>query len=432
MDFFEQPEFNKPINKTVFYSMLAILLDLHVSRNSVFVMEVPPLPPPPPQAAEIEPFYYEASASSSNHGFEETKGYEPVSSPSLPLPSSRTVETHIPYDSFFSHKNEMYLFFMNRHFHSPEIYKINKFYYIKSKTQLARDKFFLLYNILFVFRERERFLIAFYLAQKYYHILLRTIQRWKWKRMRAYNIDCDLNLTSFSEISPRYLITLSQDGCKYMFNIHDLKRIIINSLTYSNYLYSSAQHPKNPYTNVVFTNTNLYNIFLFMIKNHIPIHSLITTYVMSEFSLKTFYKSAKKELNKFIVDNFLNDEKENTDDFIHYMNEMIEWANDYERADTMGIKIHRKFPKDVLWRILKPYVRLFILGKVLSTYDDHYMNKLEYQLRRFYNYNPSFGSKKSIYTDKTYFELNVMPTEYMFDTNHIPYCYNMGGTSRPP
>ena len=67
----------------------------------------------------------------------------------------------------------------------------------------------------------------------------------------------------FNDLKPNKTLSIVQDQKKYLFSIFDLKEIINKSLSNIDYGYPKILPIKNPYNNIPFTQSNLYNIYFF-------------------------------------------------------------------------------------------------------------------------------------------------------------------------
>ena len=124
------------------------------------------------------------------------------------------------------------------------------------------------------------------------------------RKRRASYVTTDLSLNPLSEANPNYLIDIMHDYKKYTFKLFDLANIIFNSLTNADdHLFSIPLAIKNPYTNIKFSNQNLYIIYFCMQKRGLFIHPLFTLFMKEEFNLALFSLKHEGLIKEYIIDN---------------------------------------------------------------------------------------------------------------------------------
>ena len=93
---------------------------------------------------------------------------------------------------------------------------------------------------------------------------LKLYSIYKWKKAKVYNIDSDLHGNPLN--NDKYTIRLLENNTIYTFKIHDLLNIIKDNLSniyIAEYLifFQEPKMIKNPYTNIIFKKSLLYNIY---------------------------------------------------------------------------------------------------------------------------------------------------------------------------
>jgi hypothetical protein len=68
----------------------------------------------------------------------------------------------------------------------------------------------------------------------------------------------------------------------------------------------------------------------------------------------------------------------------------------FDEYKLLRFKIHPEFPKDILFKIMKPYLELYYISLYsMNEYNkNRASNLLRKKLREFTKFNPSFGRKK--------------------------------------
>jgi hypothetical protein len=271
-------------------------------------------------------------------------------------------------------------------------------------------------------QDKEIFKITFSKVQKIYNILNRFAYNYKFKKTKIV-VNTDMCLNELNE-GDKNVISIIQNNSKYLFNVKDLINIIDTSLTSSYSFFVQPKKIKNPYNNVAFNKSTLYNIYFFIKFNTNYYSELLYKFFECNFNMGTFKVTYEYMLREYIIKNHVYKSASNIlHDEIIYMveefNELCMYAN-----ITNRIKVDKDFPKDRLIKIMKPY--LFLFCKALYSYHPSdktiFSNYFKKGLLRFSNFNPNFGKKecKLVYkTDKNFVQTFVC--EKYFNDNHIPF-----------
>jgi len=262
-------------------------------------------------------------------------------------------------------------------------------------------------NIFFNENLKGAFLLSFSKAQRAYFAFAKLANIYKYKKASIkMNVDLYMN-----ELNPnkRNVISILQDGSKYLFLGSDLVKVINSSLLNSSHFFAEPLEPKNPFNNLPFNNTTLYNIY-FHIKHNCEINPIL-------FHL--FFK-ADFDLDRFLYDNESIIRDTAIKNYAHYSPPSVLY-HDLElmlatnRRFTKKLFIHDDFPVDKLVDIFRPYFYLFYLhryGVYGTDKRNHSFVQLKNKLRAFVNYNPLFGRK--IYkSERMFVQVNCTETNTM-------------------
>lgn len=236
----------------------------------------------------------------------------------------------------------------------------------------------------------------FYRAQRLLNILSKFVQKVKRQRFvkRKTEIDCDLRMAPFE---PKTAIDLIEQRCIYTFNVYDLLNIIAMSLFQQSFMFSNAQFPKNPYTNLNFSTHNLYNIYIKCLLQSISIPEVFQRFFKSDFDINAFRETNKIFLLDNAIDCYFAPDSTVTDEIFGYIRDM---------CYPFCINIDGEFPRPKLYEIFRPYLKCYLRSKLFENDGD-----IRYYLRCFDLYNPYFGRK---YIDD---ETNLPG----FDDRHLPF-----------
>ena len=107
---------------------------------------------------------------------------------------------------------------------------------------------------------KTNFKKLFYKALKIYILILKFIGNIKIKRYNDPLINTDLMLNKLDEYKDKDIIIIYENKTKYKFYIYDLIKLWNTSLLNQEELFSYPKRLKNPYTNLNFSELNLYKI----------------------------------------------------------------------------------------------------------------------------------------------------------------------------
>lgn len=274
----------------------------------------------------------------------------------------------------------------------PKLGIIKQFFfmYITANKYSVISKFALLKEVfenIFMNKEaKEEFLNYFCKLQRVYFLLVKQAYRYKMKKSPI-QVSTDVFMTPLLETNSR-TFAIIQNGKKYLFSAIDLINIINSSLSNTSYFFAEPLVCKNPYNNIPFNKSTLYNMYFFIKKSTFLIPILFHYYFMENFNLKQFGEkheiliretSIKRHIEKTCVNELYDEIK------------AILHVNKYTRK----LYIDRDFPKDRLVNIMRPYLHLYYL-KTCTTDTvkrDVYGKEFNEKMMNFYLYNKRFGRK---------------------------------------
>ena len=250
-------------------------------------------------------------------------------------------------------------------------------------------------NIFLTEEQKEDFINIFCKIQKTYFALSRFAYIYKYNKAKVV-VDTDLCLNPI-DINNKNSICLFQEKNKYYFKINDLINIINNSLSNSPNFFSDPLITKNPYNNMPFNKSTLYNIYFNIITNTKIIPELIHKFFLSNFDIDKFEKEYEYLIREHSIHKFV----KNSNDITLYNSVliMIDCYNDrydfFYNNKKNKIFIHPDFPKKKLVEIMRPYLLLYFLNNysLISTTKINSKIMLYDKLKEFYNFNPCFGKK---------------------------------------
>jgi hypothetical protein len=295
------------------------------------------------------------------------------------------------------------------------------FFSKKDNSQYFKFKYFVdeINNIFLTEEQKEDFINIFCKIQKTYFALSRLAYIYKYNRAKIV-VDFDLCLNPI-DINNKNSICLFQAKNKYYFRINDLINIIDNALSNSPNFFSDPLITKNPYNNIPFNKSTLYNIYFNIISKTNILPELIHKFFLSNFDLDKFGNENEYLIREHAIKKYV----KNTDVDILYVSVlgMIDSYNDIYYNNESQIKIDNSFPKKELVEIMKPYLLLYFSYKFsLITTKKMYSKILLYEkLKQFYLFNPFFGRKEI--KVQTFFSKNIKKYRniYTYNDKHIDF-----------
>lgn len=267
-------------------------------------------------------------------------------------------------------------------------------------------------NIFLSPEEKDEILKLFCKMQRFIHSMYKFKHVWKFKRAKIYNSE-DLYMNPI-QIGDKGTAVILQNNMKYVFHIRDLIGSVKTSLANSSHFFAEPIVCKNPYTNLPFDKSSLYNIYFAIRESTFLMPVLFHQYFLSGFHLADFsvnneYLVNDEYLKTYVENNCCDNVHEN----VHNM--MIDYK--------INIRIHKEFPKDVLFKIMKPYLELYFYSQYsMNETKKEYVSRILYKkLIEFLKYNRNFGRKRIEFISREPFK---KPREIKFSFNNYHLSFN--------
>lgn len=264
-------------------------------------------------------------------------------------------------------------------------------------------------NMFFTEKDKEEIFYIFSKVQSAYHAFSRLANIYRFKKSEL-QINHDLYLTP---ITTQKYITILQNGKKYMFTATDLINIINTALSNAPHFFVEPLIAKNPYNNMPFEKSTLYNIYFFIRTTNYKMPILIEKYFLANFDITSFYFENESIIRDIAIDNFVF----KSDTKVLYPS-VINMIKKYDKKNILDIS--DDFPKCKLVDIMRPYLHLYYITKYSFMFNkkENAYNELQYKIKKFVKFNPKFGRKYIISNPFT------KKTDISFDENHINF-YNI-------
>jgi len=287
-------------------------------------------------------------------------------------------------------------------------YKKASFYSIFYKWKSFND----IINNIFIGDEiREELIDLICKIQRTIHGLYRFKHLWRLHKAKCHNAD-DLYMNPISP-TDKGAIVIFENNTKYIFQLRELIHVIQSSLSNCCHFFPDPIQAKNPYTNLPFHKSNLYNIYFAVRSSNYRMPLLFEEFFRHNFNLNKFLSKNEEWIN----DEYLKSYVEN-----NCLENVFEHVQDMLKEHHIRSHIHSDFPKDRLFMIMKPYLSLYFISNYsMNDYKKtRAFRMLHRKLHLFQNYNRCFGRRKVQFVSKNPFS-PIKKCVYVFDEKHIPF-----------
>jgi len=265
----------------------------------------------------------------------------------------------------------------------------------KTKHQILYEY---LDNMFMPATDKEEILKIFQKSQRTYFAFSKLAKIYKSKKAKT-TISIDLYL---NEIPKDHMnaICIYTNATNYWFMIGDLCNHIFAALTNSPYYFADPIPIKNPYTNIPFTNAQLYTIYFKVRASTFLLPVLFHKFFLCNFDLVQFRLDNETEIRESFIRRHIRTSEED----VLYSEIKLMLFNHRRRSR----RIHPTIPKPELIKIMRPYFYLYMVSKYhicglekVTVAKDVLYDKLE----ELFNFNPQFGRMYLKRNNKTSYDL---------------------------
>jgi hypothetical protein len=245
--------------------------------------------------------------------------------------------------------------------------------------------------------DKEEILQIFQRSQRIYYGFSKLAQLYKFQNAKA-TISTDLYLNEISR-DHRNAICIHTNSTNYWFMLGDLCRHITAALTNSPYYYADPIPIKNPYTNIPFTDAELYTIYFKVRAGTFLFPILFHKFFLSEFDIARYRMDNESDIRESIIHRHMHTSEESK----LYHEIMIMLFNHRKLSQ----KIHESIPRPEFVKIMRPYLYLYIISKYHINIEKAATSKgvLYDKLYDLFIFNPQFGRMYLTRKHKVYFNL---------------------------
>ena len=272
-------------------------------------------------------------------------------------------------------------------------------------------------------KQKNNFNHAFCKLQFVYFALTKFVNVIKIKKQPFLNEE-DILLNPIDKLSKTSLVVY-QNNSKNIFTVSDLNKIIKSSLLNNSFRFINKPVAiKNPYNNIPFTKSNLYNIYFFILFNtHFKV-DLLQKFFLLDFDLTLFFKKYEYLLREYSIQEYVT--KEYAVNLHKGVLDMLTHFNLHNKRTQ--IIINNDFPIDLLVNIMRPYLLLDLtaLYSLIPDNKKYATDLLSVKLRELHKFNPGFGRKVISFTKQNK-NFNLKRTHVItFNSKHLKFNNGRG------
>jgi hypothetical protein len=231
-------------------------------------------------------------------------------------------------------------------------------------------------------------------TRRLYKVFQRFYENHSRKKTMVYCCDTNLNLEPLSSFNSKSKYSLLHMNVLYTFTVSDMLNVIKNDLLKHDRFFSDATFPRNPYNNIPFTETNMYNFYYFLLHNNYKIPELFRRFFNSGFSIHTFIRNNEFLIRQLIIEEY---HKQITDDQLY--EEIILFLRSIK---SYSLFIHIDFPKK---EVVQHYRHIF-------TCYLHAKHDLSFISRDYYKDEMNKQLLISIYNTPMFGRIQLTPNKY--------------------
>ena len=202
---------------------------------------------------------------------------------------------------------------------------------------------------------------VFVIYQKDLAVLNNVVRRFKYARMKHSGPNFDLVGNNLNELPDHLKITIAHLGLKYTFRVSDLINIINKSLTYREELFLLIQSIKNPYTNIEFTNANLFQIYTHIKRNtNITMPVLFHLYFTTWFDKNKFANKYEAIALDHSIQNYIDEYEES--ELVELSHTWIKTFKHSYRKFYKNLHIDKHYSRPKLVKELRPILKEYLIS----------------------------------------------------------------------
>ena len=262
----------------------------------------------------------------------------------------------------------------------------------------------------------EYIISLFQKSQRCYYAFSKLARIFRLKHTPV-QITTDLYMSDLC-VSHKNTFVLFDTNRIYYFSLKDLSRIITESLTFSYSFFSEPTVCKNPYNNIPFSKSALYNMYFQMKSTFCIVPAFIQLFFESDFDIYKFKKRNEWYIREYKIQEYIF----KTDPKI-LLPDIIRMFRKYDTARQLTVD--PDIPPAKLFNSVKQLYKIYLCRKYCycSIRSEYYENELVYKMGEFIRLNPTFGRKTrsatprySMFPQSDTFQFNTKTVDVVRET----------------
>lgn len=233
---------------------------------------------------------------------------------------------------------------------------------------------------------KDVFSIWFSQMQRAYWAFTRLAIKWK-RRNPKIQIHTDLYMNEL-EIAHLHTYSLMQLDNVYLFTLSNLVNLITTAITHSVHFRHAPLHVKNPYNNVEFSKSDLYNIYFRVLATYIKVPFFFRRFFECDFNIYRFKMECEVELREKAIREYVK-----TADYLDVFADVQSMMYKYDT--NRYIRITNGFEKKLVVDAFRPFLATYYLSMYSfdTTQQNYCKLKLERDIPQFAYTNYLFGQR---------------------------------------
>ena len=220
-----------------------------------------------------------------------------------------------------------------------------------------------IYNIINVRYEsvlKIKFKAIYFESKRIKKCLHSFLKIYLWKKAIDSEIQQDLYMNKLTIFNEKFLISVLEKNTIYKFRLSDIVNLWMLSLKKTDQLFVVPMNVKNPYTNIEFSKSSLYNIYLKLLNTGFIIPNLITSHIKYELDIKMFTIRNYPELKEMAILTFIR-EGSHVEKYEHILNMLHDFRCDINYHTMSSLCSNNVKKKAVI--IFNSYLFLYLESK---------------------------------------------------------------------
>ena len=255
----------------------------------------------------------------------------------------------------------------------------------------------------------------FYKCQSHYHALIKLSQKIRHRYAKVKNTS-DLLLMPISE-HDRGTYPHVENGVKYIFRVAELRQIIVTCIANTESFFPEKLEIKNPYSNMLLSESVLYNFYFFMKTQNYSIPDLVHGYFLCGLDYDKYLSKYEILIRDYAIEQKIM--RGSVDKLYPLVFRMLIQY----RHVISTVKISYGFPKKDLVEIMRPYLLLYYYHLYYAQdFPRRYESEEELcdRLKYFSRFNPCFGQRTTRKTN--IFDMTCDKITVSYNSSH-PHFY---------